>query len=490
MRSEDQPCLSRATQRLPCEGLVPLRARLEPWQEGLARNDALHAWIDQFGSPLNFHCLQPFHRNAAALRGVAEARGVEFEIFFARKANKCRTFVSAALEAGFGVDVASWEELSQCLTHGAMGSRIICTAAVKSEKLLRACLVCGATVAVDNLDELVLLGHLATESDQQARVALRVSGFRHEGEPLYSRFGFDLAETLSMTQSVWKSPRASQLRIVGLHFHLDGYSAPQRISAIKDSLDLVDALRRLGHDPMFLDMGGGIPMRYLESEDQWEGFWGEHRSALLGKRAEVTYRNHALGLFFDGNRVLGSPRVYPFYQRLVQESWLASVLDASHGGGSLAKAIRERNLQLRCEPGRSLLDGSGATVGRVEFRKRTAKGDWLIGLSMNRTQCRTSSEDFLVDPLLIRRPESGEPEAGEEMQGYLVGAYCTESELICLRKLRFPSGVSRGDLLLFPNTAGYFMHFLESRSHQFPLAKNVFVDAAGEGPPVVDALDR
>ncbi len=59
--------------------------------------------------------------------------------------------------------------------------------------------------------------------------------------------------------------------------------------------------------------------------------------------------------------------------------------------------------------------------------------------------------------------------------GFLVGAYCTESELISLRKLTFPPGAARGDLVVFPNTAGYLMHFLESRSHQFPLAKQLVV---------------
>lgn len=40
------------------------------------------------------------------------------------------------------------------------------------------------------------------------------------------------------------------------------------------------------------------------------------------------------------------------------------------------------------------------TVARIEFCKQSANGDWLIGLSMNRTQCRTGSDDLLVDPIL------------------------------------------------------------------------------------------
>lgn len=126
------------------------------------------------------------------------------------------------------------------------------------------------------------------------------------------------------------------------------------------------------------------------------------------------------------------------------------------------------------------MDGCGVSVAQVEFRKQNADGDWLIGLAMNRTQCRTTSDDFLVDPIVISQtPAAGESMPLTPMTGYLVGAYCTECELISLRRLTFPRGISRGDLVVFPNTAGYLMHFLESRSHQFPLAKNL-IHSTGE----------
>ena len=44
----------------------------------------------------------------------------------------------------------------------------------------------------------------------------------------------------------------------------------------------VEALRERGHDPAFIDIGGGIPMSYLDDEAAWERFWSEHREALLG----------------------------------------------------------------------------------------------------------------------------------------------------------------------------------------------------------------
>ena len=117
----------------------------------------------------------------------------------------------------------------------------------------------------------------------------------------------------------------------------------------------------------------------------------------------------------------------------------------------------------------------------VAFVKTRSDGVPLIGVGANRTQVRTTSDDYLVDPLLLRtQPHS------EEVEGFLVGAYCIEDEIILRRRMRFPRGVAPGDVLLIPNTAGYFMHILESASHQIPLARNVVL---GEDGPELDRID-
>jgi diaminopimelate decarboxylase len=126
----------------------------------------------------------------------------------------------------------------------------------------------------------------------------------------------------------------------------------------------------------------------------------------------------------------------------------------------------------------------------VEFRKRRRDGVWMIGLAMNRTQCRSTSDDFLVDPLLLRPDTTGAElvdDGSEAIEGFLVGAYCIERELLTWRKLRFPDGVQVGDIVIFPNTAGYLMHILESSSHQMPLARNLIVGDDRE--PALDPID-
>ncbi|MFG0262888.1 MAG: Y4yA family PLP-dependent enzyme [Novipirellula sp. JB048] len=491
----DPGVISDESLRSGCRGELPLTARLEPWMTTVLQTDDLTARVERWGSPLNVICTSPMSRNIKALRNIAAQRELDFQIFFARKSNKCLSLVDQALASGIGVDTASENEVRQCFARGAEGKDLLCTAAIKSESLLKLCIANRVEIAVDNRDELSLVLDSAKQLQTPALIALRLGGFHHRGEKLPTRFGFDIDRDRDIISRL-ASPA---LRVAGVQFHLDGYDAAQRVSAIGESLAWIDRLREAGHAPTFLDMGGGFPISYLEDETQWESFWQQHQAALRGERAPLTYRHHGLGLLPTAAGIVGRRNTYPYYQSPTQHEWLASVLDAFWNGRPLADHLRHAGLQLRCEPGRSLLDGCGMTLARVEFRKQNAEGDWLIGLSMNRTQCRTSSDDFLVDPLLVRRGDGhscdplrkgtlGEGTPPAPMSGFLVGAYCTESELLSLRRLHFPRGVQRGDWIVFPNTAGYFMHFLESRSHQFPLAKNVIHTPAA--PLRLDPIDQ
>lgn len=482
--------------RRRCHGLLPLDARLEEWMENLftQNTDTVHDWVKQFGSPLNIIETNTLSRNISELNEIARTMSVDFRVYFARKANKCLAFVDAAMNMNAGVDVASEQECLQVLQRGLPPAHMICTAAIKSKSLLELCVRQGVTVAIDNRDELYVVASVARRLEKSVPIALRLSGFEFAGSKLYSRFGFDLDSVPQLLDDL-SEPKFERLNLRGLHFHLDGYCARQRIAAIDQCLPIIDLLRKRGHAVDFLDIGGGIPMSYLQHASQWEAFWEHHRDAMLGKNKKnsesLTYREHGLGLLSINGSIHGSPNVYPYFQTLVQSEWLKSILAAEcENGETIAQAVNARGLQLRCEPGRSVLDGCGVTVARVEFVKSNPNGEHFIGLAMNRTQCRTSSDDFMVDPLVVPRlDETDTPRRRDQpIAGYLVGAYCTESELLTLRKLKFPFGIEVGDLVIFPNTAGYFMHFLESRSHQFPLAQNVVLNQA-ETTITLDAID-
>jgi diaminopimelate decarboxylase len=463
--------------RVRCAGIAPLTARLEPWQQALCDAPGLlDGWLAQHGSPLNVIDPGPLERNAGELRRAAAAHGVELEIFFARKANKALAFVDEARRLGLGIDVASEQELRQVLERGVAAGSIVVTAAVKARPLLELAVAAGATLVLDNEDELALLEDVARGSAHPTPIAFRLAPLLAGRTP--TRFGLGPDEVMRLVEQAWPSP---ELVVAGVHFHLDGYAADERVAALEQSVGLVDALRARGHRPSFIDMGGGVPMSYLDDAGEWHRFWREHRAAVRGERPALTFEGHGLGLVAHGGELVGRPNVYPYHQAPTRGGWLEQLL----GTRAIAEQLRRRELVLRCEPGRALLDGCGLTAARVEFRKQRRDGTWLVGVAMNRTQCRSTSDDFLVDPLLLR-PGKGSARLTAAIEGYLVGAYCIERELLTWRRLRFPDGVAVGDIVVFPNTAGYLMHILESASHQIPLARNV---VATRGGAVLDAID-
>ncbi len=502
--------------RAGLRGVTPLDGRLEPWMQTLCADGgaAVTRTIEEHGSPVNLLEPSAVGRNARELADAARDAGVvDVRVFLARKANKGLVFVDEAQRLDLGVDVASERELRQTLDRGVAPERIVVTAAVKPRGLLELCVTSGVTIVVDNDDELALLAAVAGTDGPPVPVAIRLASDLGPGR-LPTRFGLTEQDALALvdvyvptvtsgiarpgaggpapgsvfTDARTSAPAGHRLRIVGVHFHLDGYAADDRITALRQAIDFVDALFARGHGVGFVDIGGGIPMRYLDDEAQWDAFWTAHREGLTTGRP-LTYDGHGLGLTVHDGAVVGRPKVYPAAQPLIRGDWLRQILaapaSADGSTSTIADALRARRLQLRCEPGRSLLDGCGMTAASVVQRKRRRDGTWLIGLAMNRTQCRSTADDLLVDPLLL---PTGAGESTGTIEGYLVGAYCIERELLTWRRMRFPDGVRVGDTVVFPNTAGYHMHILESASHQIPLARNVVVDAAA-GQVTLDAID-
>lgn len=499
------------TLREACQGTPPLSARLEPWmQELLADPAACSSLLERYGSPLNVHDFSALPRNAAELTEVAEASGVDLRIFVARKANKTLGMVRAAHRAGLGVDVGSERELAQVLQAGVPPHDVVVTAAIKPDPVLRLALESRSLLVLDNLDEVAASRRVAeqvtgarsaepgrpsdwaSDAPEPFPVALRLAPRPSELIPP-TRFGESARTWLELIDS---DGLGDLLKVGGVHFHLHGYDPIARATALGEALELIDALRERGlaQDGAFVDIGGGIPMSYLDDAGQWDAFWQAHdRQASAsgpggGDRAADDDRPAAApDAGGDASTApltwRGEPlrQVYPYHQQVIRGPWLEQLLGHEIRPGTAAgQALPERGVQLRCEPGRSMMDGCGMTLARVIQRTSASDGVPLVGLEMNRTQCRSTSDDFLVDPILVRTGEDGDRKRSGPFEGFLVGAYCIEAELILRRRLAFPQGVAVGDVIALPNTAGYLMHILESASHQIPLASNVENVGGGE----------
>ncbi len=454
---------------------LPLTPITHSWIKDLVANTSLlYESVAKFSSPLNIQSLIPFEENIHAFKSVFDKYQLKHRVYFARKANKCVTYTKQAAKLGEGVDTASFEELAQCLEAGINPAQLISTAAVKTQRLMELAVDNHVTIVIDNLDELDLLEKVTERTGKQASISLRVGGFTMDDRIMHTRFGFSFSEAKELIlENLAHHPK---MQYVGLHFHLNGYSIPERAAAIGQCIELMDALAEQNVKTLHLDIGGGYLVNYLSDRSEWETFHKELKRALLDECPELTYRNDPLGIVKIDDTLHGEAKVYPYYNEVHKEGFLENILTSNVKGFNqpIYELLRDREIEMRIEPGRSLLDQTGITIARVAFRKHDSAGNLLVGLEMNRTQMKSSSADFLLDPIHLPQNSMDSSDDEQGTFGYLVGAYCLEQEFILLRKIKFQTMPAVGDLIVFVNTAGYMMHFFESHAHQFALAENVF----------------
>ncbi|MFJ3219931.1 hypothetical protein ACIPLC_28945 [Kitasatospora sp. NPDC086801] len=168
---------------------------------------------------------------------------------------------------------------------------------------------------------------------------------------------------------------------------------------------------------------------------------------------------------------------------------LRAILASPGGdGASLAERLRQAAVTLLLEPGRALLDRAGSSVFRVQgVKDRTGYGIVTVnGTSLSLSEQWFNSE-HLPDPLLLggHTGHSGQP-----YPACVGGASCLDSDLLTWRKVAFPTRPRVGDLLVYPNTAGYQMDSNESPFHELPLPPKVVIDRLDDAGRPRWRLDR
>ncbi|MEH6679199.1 MAG: Y4yA family PLP-dependent enzyme [Sediminicola sp.] len=460
------------------EGLTPITSQ---WMTELMESPViLKELMCRYGSPVNIHHLPPFKENIEGYRDMFNSYGLKHKILYARKANKCMGFVSAAEQVGIGVDTASQRELFQALEMGISPENLVLTAAIKTAAQIRLAIQNGVAIILDNQDECQLVQEIAELLDKKALVGFRVSGFEHQGTKLYSRFGFDISKIGEfISVNIGQGKKWDLIECLGLHFHLDGYSTSQRSSALLQCIHEAVTLKKEGYGISFIDMGGGILMNYLKDKREWESFAERLQLAVRGLGKNVTFNNDGLGFRLEGGDLTGQLETYPFYNEVNGPNFVREILDSKDSNGTcLCQLLKSNDLEIRIEPGRSLLAQSGITVAKVAHRKQDSKGNWLVGLEMNMSQMMSGSKDFLVDPFVLY--DNAREEGPVDV--FFTGAYCLERDILLKRKTVLPQLPQVGEVVVFVNTAGYMMHFFETEAHLFELSSNILYEREANMP--------
>ncbi|RCS21751.1 Y4yA family PLP-dependent enzyme [Phyllobacterium salinisoli] len=424
--------------------------------EVLAQESSLlFDWVARYGSPLNLIWPEALQENLAALRDVLADHGIEHALYYGAKVNKSPGLLWAALRAGAGIDVSSLYELRDARRLGADGLKLVATGPAKTPAFHKELIACNALISVDSPEELedLINGPLSETSAQPVLLRLRPT---NQGN---SRFGMPAEAVIHCLTRIAQEGR---LHFDGLHFHLNGYRWEDRAAALREAADLVAQARRMGFSPGMIDIGGGLPIRYVDQQ-QFQ--------AHLATQMPDDYRT---------GKVPGS--FYPYGSALSAAEWLRQLLRAEIGKGcTVADYVAREGLVLAMEPGRALADQAAITAFRITRVKALGQDTHVIfveGSSFSACETWFASE-FLIDPILI--PAARSPSTSPPVRAYLAGHSCLGEDVLSNRWLTFPVAPQAGDLLVYANTGGYQMDLLENEFHRHPMPARLRVMRGAEG---------
>lgn len=395
--------------------------------------------VRQFGSPLYILDEWTLRRACQLYRDTwARCYAGGSRVLYATKAWNCLAICALALQEGLGLDVASGGELYTALQAGAKGEDLYLHGNAKSLDELNLALETGCTLVVDSLYELQQVSALTTPA-RPARLLLRVNPGIDVHTHEYIRTG-QTDSKFGIGQ--WQLPEVfdflaahPQLQCVGLHAHIGS-----QIFDLQGHRDLAGVLAQIwrqglgrGLPLQELNVGGGLGIRYIESDD---------------------------------------PPSIP--------EWVETVATAvqqafAQSGIPLPKVL--------CEPGRSVIGPAAVTAYTLGGQKRIPPSDDLPqgrtyitidgGMSDNP---RPITYQARYTALLANRPEA------EATQWVTVAGKHCESGDVLLKDVLLPAPMA-GEVLVVLATGAY-NYSMASNYNRFPRPAAVLVNE-GEAQLIV-----
>ncbi len=266
-----------------------------------------------------------------------------------------------------------------------------------------------------------------------------------------SRFGLNPTDLQMALQKC--ADNRHLVTMEGFSFHLDGYEVGSRAALTFHLIGECLAARQIGLAAHSISIGGGFACAYT-TEDHWDSFQANLNPGQ-----------------FHGHKSFA--KFYPYHQAPTGAAMLDEILQSSDSEHHLSQALNQTDISLLVEPGRALLDGAGLSVFPVQgFKQNDAHGIITVaGLSMSLSEQWKASE-FLPDPYLVQR---GAEREQKPVLACIGGSSCMEYDMLSWRKLSFPARPRYGDLIIYPNTAGYQMDKNESTFHQLALPPKIIV---------------
>ena len=265
--------------------------------------------------------LENYHRFDEAFRTVRH------QVMFAMKANASGAILSLLGKAGAGADIVSVGELFRARRAGIPPERMAFSGVGKRTDEIRTALEARILVFnVESSEELQVIDRVAASMHTAAPISIRVNpdvdAMTHDhittGKK-ENKFGIPLAMSLPVFRLAAKLPR---LNLLGIHAHIGSQITSTRpyAATLDKVLDLADRLETEGIHLRYIDLGGGLGIRYRDEKP-------------------------------------------PTPKQLAE---------------ALAHRLRGRDIKLLLEPGRCIIGDAGILLTRILYRKDVGSKHFLI----------------------------------------------------------------------------------------------------------------
>ena len=411
----------------PNQQLLPLAADVNEKDHLVVGGCDVVNLIEEFGSPLYILDEQTLRTACRQYKEAFERHYPgESLIVYASKAWNCLAVCAIAAQEGVTIDVVSGGELRTAVDAGAEPRNLYFHGNNKSRDELALGLEHDVHVVVDNWHELKTLNELAGKAGKKATILLRLTpGIEcHTHEYIQtghidSKFGFDPEQLEEVFEFI--SKQGNNLNCVGLHAHIGS-----QIFELQPHHDLAEVMVRwfqvaneYGLPIQQLDIGGGLGIRYTESDDP--------------------------------------PSI---------DEWAKTVCE------SLAAACQKNDLplpKLLCEPGRSLVGSACVTAYTVGGQKTVPGIRKYVsvdgGMSDNPRPITYQSEYVVMAANKMSAPLS------ETMR--LAGKHCESGDVV-IQAASLPT-LEAGEVLVVPGTGAY-NYSMSSNYNRVPRPAAVLVN--------------
>ncbi|MGQ9847626.1 MAG: hypothetical protein ACUVQP_09035, partial [Bacteroidales bacterium] len=418
-------------------------------------------------------------RNLKEFQKVFSSNNIKGQVFYAYKANKSVAVLKQLAVTDAKVDVASEKELKKALAAGFSGQRIEATGP-KNQSFIKLALLHGVTLNVNSFEEFETIKQLKKNLNLKfpTPLFLRLKQFKSnmfETIAKDNKFGLNTKEVQKIITDL---KNRSDINFIGFSFHLETTSEQERIIAIEQALDLTLQAIKNGLNPQGINIGGGFSLNFLKNKKEWYDYVSAIKESLLNpNKQSMSWNQSGLGFWAEKGKIRGSAKFSEFYRPINQFQELNKILTGKISRfGNFSQFLQENMLTLYIEPGRSLLDQAGVTLTKIISINKSAKGETVVFLDMNRSNMNSIELEFMADPIII----SDKKYRKKTDEGvFLSGNLCLQHDLICRRKVFLGKQLESEDILAFINTAGYFMDFTESETIQHSIAPKIAINPQG-----------